>query len=337
MNKTKLLFVLLTGLLYGACSSDDDGQVAKDPLQESSKSTQDQTPQKMYPLFIEVAENPMVTDGEENGDKTRAAQTTTASLSTFYLNYKYGTYYPENDEAVASDKQTLNKVSNIWGGGNWPGPAVESNAEVTWYAYTDGAFHFTGGEPNKAYINFASDELSSGTKDVLVSTTADTWNNSNGNLNFTFDHACAAVRFKVKKSSNLETPTSYTLSVSSIVLKHVVKHGKYYYDTKDWTLTNGDNSDFTDYTLYSGDDMSLTSSYTYLNGSENDSYLFLIPQELVGNITTGTYVEIAWKSNYGSHANGTAKIPLTKTLLKGHRHDIKISIGKTTLTTHSGY
>ena len=320
----KINSMLLCLVLFAACSSDDDGQVAQDSSQEQKQ------PQKTYPLSIEVAENPMVQEGE-GGSSRRAAQTTTSSLSTFFLNYKYGSYYPENDEAVETTKQTLNKVSETWDGGTWPVAADPSDV-VTWYAYTDGTFHFTGGSPNKAYINFVSDEFSSGTKDVLVSTTADTWTHSGGNLNFTFNHACAAVRFLVKKSSNLG---DNTLSVSSIVLKHVVKHGKYFYDTNDWTLTNGNALDFTDYSLYSGSDKDLgSSSYTYLNGSENDSYLFLIPQELEGNVSTGTYVEIAWKSSYGSKS-GTAKIPLSKTLLKGHQHDIKISIGTTTLTTYS--
>ena len=312
----RVCFFLLSLLLFSACSSDNDEQV------------QQPQPEKSYPLTIEVTENPMTGDGENSSN--RAAITTTSTLDKFYLNYQYGSYYSES-----GDKQTITKSSETWTGGNWPTDAVSSNDEVNWYAYTDGVFHFTGGTPNRAYVTCASDEFSAGQKDFLVSTASGTYTGtSNGKLSFTFNHACAAVRFLVKKSANLG---DHTLTVSSIVLKNVVKHGKYYYDTDSWTLINESASDITNYTLFSGS-MTPTSSYTYLNGSENDSYLFLLPQTLTGwDGSTGTYVEIVWESNYGSHSSGTAKIPLAKTLNKGHRHDITIGIGTSALTTYSGY
>ena len=310
-------------LLLAACANDDE------PTGQQVQNT--------YPLTIEVTENPLIPDGEE-GSSTRAAITDNSSFATFYLNYKYGNYYPEDDDAVANDKQTLSKTSETWSGGSWPNPAVYPNYEVNWFAYTDGIFHFTDDNSHKAYINCVSDEFSSGQKDLLVATASGTYTGTNnGTLSFTFNHVCSAVRFQVKKSSNLG---EHSLTVSSIVLKNVVKHGKYYYDTDTgyWELITTEASDFTDYTLYSGNDKTITSSYTCLNGTnEDNSYLFLIPQELKGDVSSGTYVEIAWKSNYGSNESGTAKIPLPKELKKGHRHDIKISIGTTTLTTHSGY
>ena len=275
----------------------------------------------------------MTGDGENSSN--RAAIKTESTLSSFYLNYKYGSYYPDEEEDVAHDKQTITKSSETWTGGNWPSDAESSNDEVNWYAYTDGVFHFDGGTPNKAYVTCASDEFSAGQKDFLVSTASGTYTGtSNGNLSFTFNHACAAVRFQVKKSANLG---EHSLTVRSIVLKNVVKHGKYYYDTDSWTLINESASDITNYTLFSGT-MNPSSSYTYLNGSENDSYLFLLPQTLTGwDGSTGTYVEIVWESNYNSLTSGVAKIPLSKELKKGHRHDITIGIGTSALTTYSGY
>ena len=309
-------FFLLSLLLFAACSSDNDEQV------------QQPQPEKSYPLTIEVTENPMTGDGENSSN--RAAITTTSTLDKFYLNYNYASVYSES-----GDKQTITKPSETWTGGNWPSDAVSSGDGVNWYAYTDGIFHWTDATPKKAYVTCASDEFSGGQKDFLVSTASGTYTGtSNGNLSFTFNHACAAVRFQVKKSANLG---DHTLTVSSIVLKNVVKHGKYYYDTDSWTLINSNPEDITNYTLFSGS-MTPSSSYTYLNGSENDSYLFLLPQTLTGwNGSTGTYVEIVWESNYGSHSSGTAKIPLAKTLMKGHRHDITIGIGTSALTTYSGY
>lgn len=303
-------------LLLAACANDDE------PTGQQVQNT--------YPLTIEVTETPMT--GEEMGS-SRAAITTISTLTTFYLNYQYNSVY-----SGSGDKQSITNASGTWSGGSWPSDAGEghSDVNVTWYAYTDGTFNWPNEGPKKAYINCANDEFSNGQKDVLVSTTVKTWNNSNkGHLSFAFEHACAAVRFYVKKASNI---SSNSLSVSSVVLKHVAKHGKYYFDDGTWTPKTTEASDFTDYTLYFGSDKSITSSYTPLNGTtEDNSYLFLIPQELVGNVSTGTYVEIAWKSNYGSHEIGTARIPLSKVLVKGYKYDVKINIGKTTLTTHSGY
>lgn len=307
---------LLGLLLLAACANDDE-------------PTGQQVP-NAYPLTIEVTENPLIPDGEE-GSSTRAAITTISTLTTFYLNYQYNSVCLESDY-----KQSITNASGIWSGGGWPNDAITApDTKVAWYAYTNGTFNWTD-NPKVPYVRFTVDELATNQKDLLVAKLTDkTWNNCSGNLNFTFDHACAALRFLVKKASNI---SSNTLSVSSVVLRHVAKQGNYYFNAMAWTPITTDASDFTDYTLYSGSDKSITSSYTPLNGTnEDDSYLFLIPQELVGNVSTGTYVEIAWKSNYGSHASGTAKIPLSKELKKGHRHDIKISIGTTTLTKHSGY
>lgn len=306
-------------LLLAACANDDE------PTGQQVQNT--------YPLTIEVTENPLIPDGEE-GSHTRAAITDNSSFATFYLNYKYGNYYPEDDDAVANDKQTLSKTSETWSGGSWPNPAVGPNYEVNWFAYTDGIFHFTGDNSHRAYINCVSDEFSSGQKDLLVATASGTYTGTNdGNLSFTFNHACAALRFQVKKSSNLG---EHSLTVSSIVLKNVFKHGKYYYDTGDWTLITTDPSkDITNYTLFSGS-MTPGSSYTFLNGSENDSYLFLIPQKLTGwNGSTGTYVEVVWQCAGVGSGSGIARIPLSKVLEKGYKYDVKINIGTTTLTTYS--
>ena len=302
---------LLGLLLLVACANDDE------PTGQQVQNT--------YPLTIEVTENPLIPDGEE-GSSTRAAITTTSSLNGFNMYYVYGTTPSSDSRTATKDGDGKWTTTESW-------PGAGGDTEVTWYAYTDGTFNLNGGNP---YINFIVEESATNQKDLLVATASGTYTGTNGNLSFTFNHACAALRFQVKKSSNLG---EHSLTVSSIVLKNVFKHGKYYYDTDTgyWELITTDPSkDITNYTLFSGS-MTPGSSYTFLNGSENDSYLFLIPQELKGDVSSGTYVEIAWQSNYGSHASGTAKIPLSKELKKGHRHDIKISIGTTTLTTRSGY
>ena len=136
----------------------------------------------------------------------------------------------------SSDKETAtkDKVDGKWKGGNWPGDAVEPNYEVNWYAYTSGTFYRTDDADKKPYIDFTVEESATKQHDLLVATAADTWAHCSGILSFTFDHACSALRFYVKKATNLN---DHTLSVTSIVLHNVVKQGEYYFNTQSWTPT----------------------------------------------------------------------------------------------------
>ena len=312
MNKTKLIFVLLTSLALGACSNSDDDEL---------------TPQqpKSYPMTIEVTENPMVQVGKAESRPTRAAITTTSAFTRFNMDYKYSSTGSDGTSPETATKDLEGK----WSGGSWPGDAVSSNAEVTWYAYTGGTFNFNGGTP---YIDFTVDENATTQKDLLVATASGTYSGTGGKLSFTFDHACSALRFYVKKSTNINDKT---LTVSSIVLKNVIKDGKYYYGTQSWTL--GTTS--TDYTLLSSSQTLASDSYVLLNGSEDDSYLFLIPQTLTAWNPSGalsnTYLEVTCTITNTSTStqvySGTAYIPFAATFEKGTKYDVKINIGKNSL------
>jgi hypothetical protein len=312
MNKTKLIIVLLTSLALGACSNSDDDEL---------------TPQqpKSYPMTIEVAENPMVQVGKAESRPTRAAITTTSTFTRFNMDYKYS-----STGSDGTSPETATKVlEGKWSGGSWPGDAVSSNAEVTWYAYTGGTFNLNGGTP---YIDFTVDENATTQKDLLVATASGTYSGTGGKLSFTFDHACSALRFYVKKSTNINDKT---LTVSSIVLKNVIKDGKYYYGTQSWTL--GTTS--TNYTLLSSSQTLASDSYVLLNGSEDDSYLFLIPQTLTAWNPSGalsnTYLEVTCTITNTSTStqvySGTAYIPFAATFEKGTKYDVKINIGKNSL------
>ena len=309
MNKTKLIFVLLTSLALGACSNSDDDEL---------------TPQqpKSYPMTIEVAENPMVQVGKAESRPTRAAITTTSTFTRFNMDYKYSSTGSDGTSPETATKDLEGK----WSGGSWPGDAVSSNAEVTWYAYTGGTFNLNGGTP---YIDFMVDENATTQKDLLVATASGTYSGTGGKLSFTFDHACSALRFYVKKSTNINDKT---LTVSSIVLKNVIKDGKYYYGTQSWTL--GTTS--TDYTLLSSSQTLASDSYVLLNGSEDDSYLFLIPQTLTAWNPSGalsnTYLELTCTiTSTSTQVSGTAYIPFAATFEKGTKYDVKINIGKNSL------
>lgn len=311
MNKTKLIFVLLTSLALGACSNSDDDELTS------------QQP-KFYPMTIEVTENPMVQDGE-GGGTTRAAITTNSSLDKFYMSYVYGS--AASSEPIKATKDGDGKWKSD---GSWP-----TSDEVTWYAYTYGTFIQTEDANKLPYINFTVEEAAANQHDLLVATASGTYNGTGGKLSFTFDHACSALRFYVKKSTNIN---DMTLTVSSIVLKNVIKDGKYYYGTQSWTL--GTTS--TDYTLLSSSQTSQTlasDSYVLLNGSEDDSYLFLIPQTLTAWDTTGdlsnTYLEVTCTITNTSNStlvySGKAYIPFAATFEKGTKYDVKINIGKNSL------
>ena len=318
----RLCLLLCLGL-FAACSSDDD----------------EQTPsKKTYPLTIEVAENPLVNEGGEPV-ATKATITTTSSLSAFYMSYMIG-----NTPSSVPITATKDEVDGKWKSSDqWP---AGGDVTVNWYAYscnesTRGIFH---GNSGNSYIDFTVDEAAANQHDLLVATALNkTWSNCGGILSFTFDHVCSALRFYVKKATNLN---DYTLSVSSIVLKNVVKHGNYFYGTGEWTpITANPKEDITEYTLYSGSAIELlsaTTNYVALNGnfgSAEAPYLFVIPQTLAEWNTTGelsnTYLEISCTITKTSDSspvyNGKAYIPFGATFEKGVQHDVKINIGKNSL------
>lgn len=312
MKKRKLIYVLLAGLAFTACSNED--QAVQQPQKQSR------------PLTIEVTENPLVQDGEEGSNSNRAA--IVSSLTSFKLDYVYtkGATLYTNGEGYA---YSATNTSGTWStSGIWPESGGDNT--VYWYAYTDGTFNQTEDANKLPYINFTVEEAAASQHDLLVATASGTYSGTDGKLSFTFDHACSALRFYVKKSTNINDKT---LTVSSIVLKNVIKDGKYYYGTQSWTL--GTTS--TDYTLLSSSQTLASDSYVLLNGSEDDSYLFLVPQTLtawdhvtaIASATTQSYLEVTCSINGG--ASQTAYVPFGTTLVGGKKYDVKINIGKNSL------
>lgn len=338
--------VMLSMLLLAACSSDDEEVVSQQPSQ------------KRYPLTIEVAENPLITEGGEAA--TRAAVTTTSTLKAFKMGYVYkendscsytGNAEAEKDVTVGKWKSSLD---------SWPQGAVgddtspeDSNINVSWYAYApytnkDGEFQANNGSP---YITFQIDENSKTTKDLLVSKKTDTWKNCQGHLFFRFDHACAALRFYLKKATNIN---DYTLSISKVKLYNVINKGNYYFNNNSpWSLLESR----TNYTLYESSTFKDFGSSEYQllqleegssteSGHEETSYHFVIPQTLTAwdkatDITPNTaqnfcYLElecsIVKSSNSSNVFNGTAYYPFgTDNLTAGYQYDVKINIGKNSL------
>ena len=134
----------------------------------------------------------------------------------------------------------------------------------------------------------------------------------------------------MKKAKNLD---GYTLKVSNIKLKNVVNSGTYNYGSGKWTL----GTSRSDFALLSTETTLSSDSYTLLNGDEENSYLFMIPQTLTAwkpeQALSGCYLEIKCNIIDGetSKYSGTAYIPFSAAFVKGYQHDVKINIGKNSL------
>ena len=310
MKTVYQLTIALAAICLVACSTDNEQE----------------TPVSRYPLTIEVQENPLVNpEVPANVKATRAAITTRSTLTTFSLDYQYG-------DAPLHGSMTASKGGDSkWSSSStWPTTAAENDDMVNWYAYTAGTF-MAGANP---YITFIVDENADTQKDLLVAKTSGKYSDTGGNLNFTFDHACTALRFYVKKATNLQ---DYTLTITNVQLRNVINSGQYYYDTSSWALGTTRSS----YTLYSGTGKTLgTSDYEALGTSEAP-YLFMIPQTLtpwdhetdIASATTQTYIQITCViTKDGTDVfSGTANIPFAGTFVLGNQHDVKINIGKNSL------
>jgi len=314
--KTVHLFILMLAAGFVACSNDDDNSIQQ-PAEER------------LPLTIEVAENPMVNPDEAaDAPATRAAIITTSTLDKFNINYVYGANYT-NGDPITAKKDTEGKWTS---GGSWP----TASETIDWYASSDGTFN----EPSNPYINFTVEENASTQKDLLVAKTPAKYADNSGKVTFTFDHVCTALRFLVKKATNLD---DYTLSITEVKLCNVKNNGLYYFNSHSWeSLTvkqvKGENPS---YTLYSGSAKTLgTTDYEVLDASDAP-YLFMIPQPLtpwdgttaIASATEQTYIQITctiMKDGNNVHS-GTAYIPFGATLTAGYQHDVKINIGKNSL------
>ncbi len=284
------------------------------------------------PLTISVTEKPFINpDASASRGTTsvkRAAITTTSTLLAFNLDYTY--MYSTNllNGSMSATKSGEGK----WTSGYWPDP----DATVNWYAHngdinalTGQGFHLTDDADKKPYLSFIVNNDVAKQKDLLVATATGSFTATGGNLSLTFDHACSALRFYMKKATNM---SDYTLTVTKVKLCNVVKQGDYYFNTKLWTPSTTTSS----YTVFSGSATLGTTDYTAMDTSEKP-YLILIPQTLTAwnpsASLANTYLELTCTLTKGGSTihNGTAYIPFAATLEQGTQYDVKINIGKNSL------
>lgn len=314
--------IALVAATLGACSSEDNELVPQQPATQ-----QPSTQPEARPLTITVSETPFINPDDQSGSRgTRAAITTTSTLTAFKMDYVY-TYgesrVTNGDKAPIIATKTVDNAWSISTG--WP----YTDNTVNWYAYTNfsNTYSFNvGSDASGDYIHFTVVDDPSSQKDLLVAKISDTWAHSGGNLSLTFDHACAALHFKMKKAKNL---SDYTLTVSNVVLHNVVNAGDYYFGSQSWTL----GATTSDYTLFSGSAELDKKDFTPM--AESDPYLFLIPQTLTpwdpSGALSNAYLEITF-SGYDDHGY----IPFSATIAQGYQYDININIGKNVVFKNDG-
>ena len=292
------------------------------------------------PLTISVTEKPFINPNASASRGTtsvrKAAITTTSTLLEFRMDYTYGTDPSHGYRTATKD-----------GEGKWIGdaqgwPDINNDVTVNWYAHNgypngkiqEAPFYLTADK--KPYLSFTVNDKVANQKDLLVATTSGTWDSTGGNLSFTFDHACSALRFYMKKAKNI---SDYTLTVTDVELCNVVKTGDYYFNTASWTPgTTTDN-----YSIFSGSATLGDTDYTIMDNSDKP-YLIVIPQTLtawdgstaIGLATAQSYLQITCTITGPTSYTGTAYIPFGATLKKGTQYDVKINIGKNSLNKSDG-
>lgn len=252
-------------------------------------------------LTVEVSENPM----QDNEASARvmnrtAAATTTASLSSFTMNYTDAWY------------NNFTKTGGTWSTADWP-YGVNENTKIDFYAYNAGSFQWNSGTP---YVSFMMDEDAFSQKDLLVATHKQiSYNDAKGKVSLTFDHACAAVQFQICQTKTV-TEQKHSFTINSVVLKNVHKDGDYNYDSG-WTL----GSNLTDLTL-TNSTITLTTAYQLLPCQ----WLFLIPQS-----QDGIQLEIKYTVDEGAEKTKILNVG-TDSWEQGKQYTVNIRVGSSFLS-----
>jgi hypothetical protein len=283
INDMKKLLFLFSVIALAACGDSDDAE-----------PTSRDVPSPRL-LTVVVNENPMQDENASAREMTRtAAETTTATLSSFTMHY------------TNEWSKLFRKTDGTWSTEKWP---VPDDSKIDFYAHDGGSFEWNSGDP---HVVFKMDNSPFNQKDFLVATHKQiSYSDEGGKVSLTFNHACAAVQFKVYK----EVDTDYT--VNSIVLKGMKNQADYSYSTgwgtvvysKDWT----EDETLRYYTLTNGD-IAVTKDKQLLPCG----WLFFIPQ-----VKDGIQLEI----NYNS---GKQKILTLSsgTWEAGKQYTVNIKIGK---------
>ena len=304
MKKTILLSLLAAAFLT-ACSSDD-------PEPQAPKQEEQPSQQEPRLLTVEVSETPLAdANGTPNQIKTRTAEaTTTASLSSFFMNYQ-------------DSKNEFTKDGSTWSTATWPtktsaGVTISKSDELEFYAYNNGSLIWDTSNP--PYLSFTVNSDAFNQTDLLVAKNTVSYNDHKGKVPLTFDHACAAVKFNLIR---VTSAGENTIEINSVTLNGVKEQGQYHYnptgEDPNWqSLSNPVNYTLTDSKITLSDN----NTHPLPCG-----YLFLIPQTKSGKTLTVNYT-----------LDNTAKtrdFSLSGTWEAGLEYTINIYIGKSFIEEQS--
>ena len=282
-SKNQMMLLLATATLFAACGGSDDEAVIPAPQ-----------PQQPRMLTVEVGERPMQTESGAKAPRRAGDATTTETLNTF-------TMCVDKKDWYATLTKTDGKWTTSWPGGN-------DSKKWNFYAYNVGSeneFVWNGGDP---YVSFTMDEKANFQKDFLVAKTAEekSYNETNGKISLTFDHACAAVQFYVYKEE------SATYVVKDIQLQNVYKQGDYHFNNNTWS----DLSTPANFTLTTGE-ITPSDTKTLLP----KEWLYVIPQS-----KEGMKLQIKYTKDGGTET--TKLIDLSGSWAAGNQYTVNIKIGK---------
>lgn len=309
------LMALLLAVGLTACSAEDETERGLLP-EESSNLKQrplfsdDSQAQRL--ITVEVEENPLTDISAPEGEKmeTRATATTASTLAAFSMNYQQG------------NKYDFSKEGTMWTTDfSWP-VSVENYEKIDFYAYTHGTFYYNEGNP---YLNFTVDELAPNQYDLLVAEHKQISYNEvkdsegKAHVSLSFNHACAAIQFKIGQSQTL---ANKSVTFKSITLVDVNNSGRYYYNqTPAWQKQSGNAY----YTLEDASSISIpVSTKTHDNARLlKCGCLFMIPQAHSNAII-----------RIGYNTNKTADISLGPINWEaGKLYTISIRLGTKTILT----
>lgn len=270
--RKKYVFLFLSAACLVACSSDDEPT----------------TVPEARPLTVEIAENTIVSTSAPQQAPTRAdAATTTATLTAFSMNYQ-------------TNKYDFVKTGGVWSTATWPtGPG--NNDKINFYAYNGGNLNWNDGAP---YVSFDMGTDAFAQKDLLVADTTAAYSDNKGKVSLMFNHACAAVRFYVRKS------VEQSVSITGVELAGVQSKGDYHYASSAWESLSTPIT----YKLTNAN-MTLTAEKRLLPCG----YLFIIPQSKEGMTLRVSYT-----------VDGAAKsydFKLTGTWAAGHSYVVNVNMG----------
>ncbi len=300
------LMALLLAVGLTACSSDDE--VERGLLPEESSNLKQRPPfsddsQAQRLIIVEVEENPLTDISAPEGEKmeTRATATTASTLAAFSMNYQ-------------GNKYDFKKTGTKWSSFYWP---VPDNTKIDFYAYTGGTFNYNSDNP---YLTFTVAEDAFHQHDLLVAENKQiAYSDDGGRVSLTFDHACAAIQFKIGQSKTL---AEKSVTFKSITLVDVNNSGKYYYNqTPAWQEQSGNAY----YTLEDASSIPIpVSTKTHDNARLlNCGCLFMIPQAHSNAII-----------RIGYNTDKTADIPLGPINWEsGKLYTISIRLGTKTILT----